>query len=199
MLQSSYLTETDLKEFGFRSLGNNVRISSDARIYGAENISISSNVRIDDFVILSAMSGQIEIGNHVFIARSCHVSGFYSVKFSDFSVMAANCVVYSASDDYSGEYLTGQAIPQEYTSHIGGPVEIGRHVIIGTGSTVLGKSSIGIGCSVGAMSLVNGDLQSWGIYAGVPCRRIKERKKKLLGLEQDFLAHHFGFSSTDNS
>ncbi len=62
MLQGYYLTEKDLQDFGFKSLGQNVRISSDARIYGAENISIGNNVRIDDFVILAAVGGSITKG-----------------------------------------------------------------------------------------------------------------------------------------
>ena len=44
MLKSTYLTEVDLKDLGFKSIGKNVRISTDARIYGQENISIGNNV-----------------------------------------------------------------------------------------------------------------------------------------------------------
>lgn len=187
MLQSKYLTETELKDFGFKSLGRNVRISSDARVYGQENISIGNDVRIDDFVILSSMNGHITIGNYVFIARNSHLSGFSGIDLADFSSMAANTVIYSASDDYSGDYLTAQAIPQKYTAHIGGPVVVGRHVIIGSGCTLIGPLRIGEGCSIGAMTLVQKDLPPWGVYVGIPCRRLKERKKGLLLLEEQFL------------
>lgn len=143
MLKSNYLTEEDLKDYGFKSLGKNVRISSDARIYGEKNISIGDNVRIDDFTILSAVNGYINIGSYVFIARNSHLSGFLGIEMHDFSSMAANTVIYSASDDYSGDYLTAQAIPQKYTAHIGGPVIIGKHVIIGSSSTIIGPCNIG--------------------------------------------------------
>jgi len=167
VLKSRYLTELELKDFGFKSLGRNVRISTDVRIYGQENISIGNYVRIDDFTILSAVNGSINIGNYIFIARNSHLSGFFNIVIKDFSSMAANTVIYSASDDYSGDYLTAQAIPQKYTAHIGGPVLIGRHVIIGSGSTIFGPCTIGEGCSLGAMTLVNKDLSPWGIYAGI--------------------------------
>jgi galactoside O-acetyltransferase len=36
------------------------------------------------------------------------------------------------------------------------------------------------------MTLVNKSLDPWGIYVGVPAKRIKERSKKLLALEKDF-------------
>lgn len=187
MLKSTYLTELDLKDFGFKSIGKNVRISTDARIYGQENISIGNNVRIDDFTILSAVNGYIYIGNYVFIARNSHLSGFLGIEMHDFSSMAANTVIYSASDDYSGDYLTAQAIPQKYTAHIGGPVVIGKHVIIGSSCNILGPANIGEGCSIGAMTFVQNELLPWGVYVGIPCKRLKERKKGLLELEKQFL------------
>ena len=130
-----------------------------ARIYGPENISIGNNVRIDDFAILSAKNGSISIGNYVFIARNSHLSGFFGIEIHDFSSMAANTVIYSASDDYSGDYLTAQAIPQKYTTYIGGAVVIGKHVIIGSACSIFGPSIIGEGYSLGAMTLVTRDLK----------------------------------------
>jgi dTDP-4-amino-4,6-dideoxy-D-glucose acyltransferase len=187
MLKSTYYTEEDLKDFGFKKIGKNVKISSDARIYGQENISIGNNVRIDDFAILSSSNGFIEIGNFVFIARNCHLSGALGIQMSDFSSMAANTIIYSASDDYSGQYLTAQAIPQEFTTRIGGKVEIRKHVIIGSSTTIIGPCIIGEGSSVGSMSLVIKDLESWGIFVGIPAKKLKDRKKDLLKLENVLL------------
>lgn len=187
MLQSKYLTEDELKDFGFKSLGSNVKISSDARIYGQQNISIGNNVRIDDFSILSSSGGHINIRDYVFIGRNAHLSGFYNITIHSFSSLASYVVIYTASDDYTGKKLTGQAIPQSYTDHIGGNVSIGKHVIIGTGTTVIGECIIGEGCSVGSKSMVNKDLEPWGIFAGIPCKKLKDRKKDLLVLEKEFL------------
>jgi acetyltransferase-like isoleucine patch superfamily enzyme len=168
-------------------LGRNVRISSDVRIYGQENIEIGNNVRIDDFTTLSAVNGKITLGNFIFIARNSHLSGRFGIIMHDFSSMAANTIIYSASDDYSGQYMTAQAIPQNYTSIKGGLVEIGKHVIIGCGSTIIGGCKIEEGCSIGSMSMVNKDLESWGIYVGIPVKKIKQRKKDLLILEKRLL------------
>jgi hypothetical protein len=38
------------------------------------------------------------------------------------------------------------------------------------------------------MSLIMKDTDPWGIYAGVPAKRIKEREKTLLQLEKKLLA-----------
>jgi len=184
MLKSEYYTEQDLVDFGFKKIGTNILISKDVRIYGQENVSIGNNVRIDDQVTMSAVNGYIEINNNVFVARGCHLSGYFGIILHDFSSMAANTIIYSASDDYSGEFLTAQAIPQEYTSHIGGVVEVGRHVIIGASSVIIGACNIGEGCSIGAMSLITKDLLKWNIYAGNPLRKIRKRSNNLLKLEK---------------
>ena len=186
MLQSKYLTEKDLESFGFKSLGVNVKISSDARIYGQENISIGNNVRIDDFVTLSASNGFIDIGDNVLIARGCHLSGPKGIVLKDFAGLAANNVLYSASDDFSGEFLTGQTLPKEYTNLKGGKIVLGKHVNTGSSVFFLGPCNIGEGSCIGGMSFVNKNLDSWGMYFGVPVKRVNERSKKLLTLEKEF-------------
>ena len=50
----SFLTYKQLSKIGFLSLGENVLLSEKASIYNAPKIHIGSNVRIDDFCILSA-------------------------------------------------------------------------------------------------------------------------------------------------
>jgi len=198
MLQKEcYYTEHDLKNFGFKSIGSNVRISSDARIYGAERIIIGDNVRIDDFAMLATGEGYITIGNYCHITRNCNLSGSFGIELCDFSSMAANTVIYSASDDFTGDYMTNQAIPKEFTNLRGGKVKLGRHVIIGASSVIIGASDIGEGCSLGAAAVViNKNLDPWGIYVGNPARRVNERKKGLLELEKQFLAQKMRDSSS---
>ncbi|MEX8499566.1 acyltransferase, partial [Leptothrix ochracea] len=43
------------------------------------------------------------------------------------------------------------------------------------------------GVAIGALSLVNRDCHAFGIYAGNPAKRIKERKRDVLALEAAFL------------
>jgi len=35
------------------------------------------------------------------------------------------------------------------------------------------------------MSLINKSLDSWGMYVGIPCKKIKERSKELLKFEKE--------------
>lgn len=62
---TSFYTEKELPSLGLKKYGRNVKISRHASIYGAQNISIGDNVRIDDFCILS---GHIELGSYIHIA-----------------------------------------------------------------------------------------------------------------------------------
>ena len=59
-------------------------------------------------------------------------------------------------------------------------VIIGRHVIIGSGSVVLPGVNLEDGVAVGALSLVSKNCSKFGVYFGVPAKRIKERKNDLL-------------------
>lgn len=78
-------------------------------------------------------------------------------------------------------------IPDKNKHVISKPVHIGRHVIIGSTSVVLPGVTIPEGCAFGCFSFVNADTEAWSIYAGIPVRKIRDRKKDLLTLEQEFL------------
>ena len=52
---------------------------------------------------------------------------------------------------------------------------------------VLPGVTIGKGSSVGALSLVSVSLDEWGVYFGVPVKKINIRSKKILTLEKDLI------------
>jgi len=58
----SVYTDNELHEMGFASIGQNVRVSRKASIYNAAQISIGDFSRVDDFCVLSAGAGGIQIG-----------------------------------------------------------------------------------------------------------------------------------------
>ncbi|MCF6274127.1 MAG: acyltransferase [Rhodobacteraceae bacterium] len=182
----AYYTREQLLCIGLKSVGENVRISDKASIYDAERISIGSNVRIDDFCIIS---GRVEIGDYVLICPYTLVAGGEKGVFlNDFSCLSYHVKVFSQSDDYLGDTMTNSMVPKKYKTEIKEAVTIGRHVIVGAGSVVFPGVDIRTGCSVGAMTLVTKSTEPWGVYAGIPARRVKERKKGLLELEKQLLA-----------
>ena len=181
----SFYSEMELTKLGFKFLGTGVLISKKASLYGISDISIGDHVRIDDFCILS---GNIQIGSFVHIsAYTALFGGKTGIILDDFSGISSRCVIYAESDDYSGEAMTNPMIPDKYRKVYGNGVKIGRHGIIGTGSTILPAVEIGEGASIGAMSLVAKDVAPWSINVGIPCKKIKDRSKKLLTLEKEFM------------
>lgn len=180
---NSFYSEEELQHLGFASVGENVLVSKKASIYGAEKITLGNNVRIDDFCILS---GKIVIGNYVHVAAYCGLfAGDAGIYLEDFSCLSSRNSVYAISDDYSGSALTNPTVPNEYRNVKEEKVILKRHALVGSGGCILPGVVIGTGVSVAAMSLVNKSLDDWGIYGGVPCRFLKERKKDILLLEKN--------------
>ena len=109
---TSFYNENELKEIGFKSIGKNVLLSRKASIYGAKNISIKGNTRIDDFCILS---GNLSIGSHVHITAVVFLFGGDSgIVLEDFVGVSSRTAIYAKSDDYLGEGLTNPTIPDKY-------------------------------------------------------------------------------------
>lgn len=181
----AYYTEDQLIRMGFKSLGKGVKISDRAAIYNHEQIEVGDFSRIDDFCVIS---GVVKIGNYVHVAPHCLIAGgIEGVVMEDFSGLAYYAQVFSQSDDYSGLTLTNPTVSSKYKMEKKASVYIGRHVIVGAGSIIMPGVYLAEGCSVGALTLVNKTTEPWGIYAGNPARRIKERKRDLLVLEEKFL------------
>lgn len=181
-------TRAELERMGFAALGENVQVSELASFHGTSRIALGDNTRIDDFCVLSAGDGGIAIGRHVHVAVFCSLIGAGRITLGDFSNLSSRVAVYSSNDDYSGASMTNPTIPGEYTGVEHADVLIGRHVIVGTGSVILPGITLEEGVAIGALSLVNRDCRTFGIYAGQPARWLKERNRQLLDVEARFLA-----------
>ncbi len=178
-----FLSEQQLRAVGFSAFGTNVLISDKASIYGASRIRIGSNVRIDDFCVLSAGEGGIEIGSYIHIAVYSSLIGAGKITLSDFSNISSRVAIYSSSDDYSGSFMTNPMVPEEYTNVTHADVIVGKHVIIGAGTIVLPGVTLNEGVAVGALSLVTTECDAYFIYAGIPAKKIKVRLQDVAGLE----------------
>lgn len=181
---NSFYTNKELAEIGFKSVGENVYISKKSSIYSPEKMTIGNDVRIDDFCILS---GKITIKNFVHIAAySALYGGSDGIEIEDFANISSRVSIYSITDDYSGETMTNPMIPHDFKKVCSKQVYIGKHVIIGSTSVVLPGCIIKEGGSFGAFSFINKSTCAWSIYAGIPVKKLRDRKKDLLILEKKF-------------
>lgn len=184
---TSFYSNEELYLLGFKSIGVNVLISRKASFYGISRISIGNNVRIDDFCVLSTGVGGIQIGNYVHIAIFTSLIGEGKIILEDFSGISSRVSVYSSNDDYTGQNMTNPTIPTQYTSITNADVTICRHALVGSGSIILPGVTIHEGAVVGALSLVNKDCEEFFIYKGNPAKKVVERSRELLKLENEFL------------
>jgi len=179
-MNNSFYSKDELAKLGFKTIGSNILISRFARFYGTEKMEIGNHVRIDDFCILS---GNIKLGNHVHISAYSALYGKFGIEMQNYSGLSPRCTVFSASDDFSGDFYIGPMIDQRFTNVKGGKVKIGKYSQIGCNCVVLQGVTIFDGVAVGAMSLIIKDLPAWKIYKGIPAKYLKERSKRLLELD----------------
>lgn len=176
-MKTSFIDREDLESMGFKSIGKNVLISRFARFYNIEDIELGDNVRIDDFCLLS---GKIKLGSYIHISAYSALYGRFGIEMDDYSGLSPRCTIFSATDDFSGDFLIGPMVDPKYTNVTGGPVCIGKYSQLGCGCIVLPNVIIAEGVAVGAMSLITHNLEAWKIYKGIPANYYKERSKKLL-------------------
>lgn len=181
---TSFYTEEELQGLGLKSCGKNVLISRKTSVYGAENISIGDNVRVDDFCILS---GRITLGNHIHVSAYAALYGAeMGIEVGDYVSISSRTSIYAVSDDYSGEFMTNPTLPERFRGVTSAPVRIGKHAIIGASSVVLPGVTVGEGASFGAFSLIKENCAGWWMYAGIPVKKVKERSRALLEKAEEF-------------
>lgn len=183
----TFLSDAALERIGFGTLGSEVSVSDRASIYNPACIALGDHTRIDDFSILSAGPEGIEIGRFVHVACHCSIQGAGRIVLDDFAGLSSHSAIYSSTDDFSGGSMTGPTVDDRYRNVNTAAVIIGRHVIIGAGTVILPGVTIATGAAVGAQSLVVEDCEEFWLYGGIPARKLKQRRRDLLRLEQEFL------------
>ena len=184
-MKTSFLSIPELDSIGLRSFGENVLISRNAQFYSPENISIGSNVRIDDFCIVS---GSVVIGDYIHISsHTILTGGIAGIEICDFATISQRVNIFANSDDYSGNSMTNPMVPDSFKTLHQQRVVIGKHAIVGCATVILPGAVLAEGTAIGALCLVNQSTEPWTIYAGIPAKVIKKRSQEALRLEADFL------------
>lgn len=143
--KNSVLTNVDL---GFGSYVSSNADLSNAKV--GKYCSIGPN--------LSSIGGNHPLNHH----KSTHPAFYAKNNASGFSYLTGEKDSIFTEDKYVDE-------SKRYFYEIGNDVWIGANVSICQGVT------IGDGAVIGACSLVNKDVESYAVYAGVPAKKIKQR------------------------
>ena len=149
---------------GFSHVGKGCSLRGPGTFTG-ENISLGDNVTIGTNSVFLSSDAKIRIGNNVLFGPHVYIiTGNHRVN-----------VV--------GKYITEvtEKLPENDED-----VVIGDDVWIGAGAIILKGVEVGEGSVIGAGSVVTRSLEPYGIYAGNPARKIKDR------FTPDELEEHLG-------
>ena len=187
---NGYYSQKELRELGLKSFGENVLISKKASIYMPELISIGHDVRIDDFCFLV---GNISLGSYIHLPPfvSIHGTGGGSVVMKDFSGLGSYSVVYAASDDYGGDSLVNSLAGSKYEKLIVSNIVIEKHAVAGAHCVLLPNSYLAEGTALGARTVLSTVTEPWSLYLGYPCRKIANRKKECIKIEEQVYKDYY--------
>jgi dTDP-4-amino-4,6-dideoxy-D-glucose acyltransferase len=183
-MPSDFYTYEELKRIDFKTIGNNIQISRSCIFFNPHLISMGNNIRIDANCVISANHEPVNFGSYIHIGVGCYINGSFGIDLKDFCGLASGVRLFSSSDDYSGEFMTNPTVPEDLTSPFNSKVVINKYVNVGSNSVIFPGVNIGEGSTIGALSLVNKSLKSWGVYFGSPVIRISDRKKNVIDLSK---------------
>lgn len=179
---NGYLSQQEITALGCAVVGDNVLIHRSVVLVNPAHLTIASNVRIDAFTVITCGDFPSRIGNHVHISTHVLVAGRAGFELGDYSGLSSGARLFTTSDDFSGEVLTGPTLPEDVTNAAHQRIVIGGHAVAGANSVILPGGGLGEGAILGSLSLAKSVLEPWFIHAGTPARPIKPRSRKLLDL-----------------
>jgi acetyltransferase-like isoleucine patch superfamily enzyme len=153
-------------------------IEPDVRIQGSnlETLNIrlimGTNVALDRGVTIWTDSGQIELGDRVYIGPYAYLgTSGYHLRIGEHSLIGSQTYIITVNHS-----TRRKDIPYVSQGYEGGDVTIGKNVWIGCHVTVLPGVSIGDHAIIGAGAVVTKSVPAGETWAGVPARKIKESK-----------------------
>jgi galactoside O-acetyltransferase len=172
----SFYSRNELESLGFSTIGKGVLVSRFARFYGIEYLSLSNNVRIDDFCVIS-VGAPSSFGNYVHIGTASSIHCPKGFVANDFSGISPGARILGVSSDFSSEFLMYPSLPVKFRKSIETQITLSRFSQVGANSVLLPNSFLAEGSVLGANSLLKSPTAEWKVYAGCPAREVGVRNK----------------------
>ena len=130
-----------------------------------------AQIEADVYVKVTRPDAVVDIGAYAFIGRGTEIDVSREVTVGPHTLLAPRCFV----TDHAHRFAELSRRIDEQGS-IEAPVRIGSDAWIGVGAVVLAGVSVGDGAVVGAGSVVRSPVPPGEVHAGVPARKIGERR-----------------------
>ena len=126
---------------------------------------------IERGAVLWAFDGSIALHPNVYLGPYVTIYGHGGVEIGDGTLVSMKATILSSNHGVPpmGSLIRDQ--PDELL-----PTRVGRDVWVGANAVILGGVAIGDGAVIAAGSVVNRDVESGAIVAGVPARVVKRRR-----------------------
>lgn len=149
--------------------------------YMEDNVKIYRNTKI----LCSSIGGGTYIGwnsvlNKVKIGRFCSIAPFVEVIYGRHAInqfVSSHPAFYSTTRQSGFSFVSESKFDEFIFADKANQysVTIGNDVWIGYGVKIMEGVAIGDGAIIGAGSLVTKDIEAYGIYVGVPAKKVKAR------------------------
>lgn len=138
-------------------------------------IVIDDGVQIDSFVKIKTAGGlgDVFIGKNSYLNSGVVIYTGNGLRIGNNVLVASNCTFAPVNHEFKRRDVT--IIDQRFQPSRGG-ILVEDDVWIGANSVILDGAIIRRGCVIGASSVVRGELESYGIYAGNPLKKMGERE-----------------------
>lgn len=154
-------------------IGQNVRIESGAFMSteGGGKIVIGNNCKIHHKAFLLTWGGDIILGDDCSVNAFTTIYGQGGIKIGNNVMIASNVTLIPAMHQFGRLDMPMNKQPQEKKG-----IVIDDDVWIGTGVRVLDGVHIAEGCVIGAGAVLNKSTEPYGVYVGIPAKKIKSRR-----------------------
>lgn len=166
-LKRLYRAKVFLKQIKNRPVGINILGKIDV---SCKNLKIGSNVTLYDNITFWG-NGDIIIGNNVAIGRDTIIYSNNKVIIGDDVLIAAQNYIIDSNHGIKRDKLI-----RNQELNFGEGIIIGNDVWIGAGCKIINGAKINDGAVIGAMSLVNNEVDKYHVAVGIPAKSIKERR-----------------------
>ncbi len=187
-----------IKGVGIKKHGKHLYIGRKTKLINQKNIHIANNVRIENFVIIDALSKRgVTLGNRVKFGDGTRILCSGSLtdlgegltvgddsSFSENTFFGAAGGISIGNDVIAGQNVRFHAENHNYHNkeipiRLQGVnrkgIKIGNNVWIGAGAVFLDGAEVGDGCVVGAEALVTGKFEENSILVGIPAKIVSKR------------------------
>jgi len=115
-------------------------------------------------------SDRITCGKQLGINSGSYLNGFGGIEMGDNVLIGSNVTISSGKHSVENKFpaiFTREAQPKK--------IVIGNDVWIGAGVVIMPGITLATGTVIGANAIVTKDTEEYGVYVGIPAKKIKDR------------------------